>query len=152
MRTITGQLDAYSSSVWRRDEAADLLGFEFAFEKGRLVTKADEVIAKVSPTLNVEEIWPWPEIFRTGKPSVLEDIREGPDFPWRAHLLAQGVITILDRSDADCRPGGGVDRNSIHPKAPVSARRSGIGAGAGQSGDAGDAVDPPLRAKPPCRR
>ena len=95
LRTITEQLDASSSSVWRREGASNLLAFEFAFEKGRLVTNQDEVIARISPTLNVEDVWPWPEIFRTGKPSVLADIREGPDFPWRAHLLAQGVVTIL---------------------------------------------------------
>ncbi len=59
------------------------------------MAKADEVISRISPTLNVEDVWPWPEIFRTGKPSVLADIREGPDFPWRARVLAQGVITIL---------------------------------------------------------
>jgi GAF domain-containing protein len=95
LRTITKQLGAYSSSVWRREGVSGLLAFEFAFEKGRLVTKADDVIARISPTLNVEDVWPWPEIFRTGKPSVLEDIREGPGFPWRARLLAQGVVTIL---------------------------------------------------------
>jgi signal transduction histidine kinase len=95
LRTITGQLDAFSSSVWRREGVSGLLAFEFAFEKGRLVTRADEVIARISPTLNVEDVWPWPEIFRTGKSSVLEDIREGPEFPWRAHLLALGVVTIL---------------------------------------------------------
>jgi signal transduction histidine kinase len=95
LRTITEQLDAFSSSVWRREGVSSLLAFEFAFEKGRLVTKADDVIAKISPTLNVEDVWPWPVIFRTGKPSVLEDIRGGPDFPWRARLLGQGVVTIL---------------------------------------------------------
>ena len=44
LRTITEQLDAHSSSVWRRDEVSGRLAFEFAFEKGRLVTKSDEVI------------------------------------------------------------------------------------------------------------
>ena len=95
LRTITGQLDAFSSSVWRREGVSSLLAFEFAFEKGRLVTRADEGIARISPTLNVENVWPWQEIFHTGKPRVLEDIRGGPDFPWRARLLAQGVVTIL---------------------------------------------------------
>ena len=95
LRTITEQLDAYSSGVWRREGVSTLLAFECAFEKGRLVTSADEVIARISPTLDVQDLWPWPEIFRTGKSSVLGDIREGPEFPWRAHLLAQGVVTIL---------------------------------------------------------
>jgi len=45
--------------------------------------------------LSVEDVWPWPEIFRTGNPCVLEDIRLGPPFPWRERLLAQGIITIL---------------------------------------------------------
>jgi PAS domain S-box-containing protein len=94
LRTVTEQLDAHSSSVWRRVGASGL-AFEFAFEKSGFVTKSDETIAKISPPLNVEDVWPWPEIFRTGRPSVLEDIREGPDFPWRDHLLSQGVITIL---------------------------------------------------------
>jgi signal transduction histidine kinase len=95
LRTITEQLGAFSTSLWRRQRASGLLDFELAFEQGRLVTKSDEFIARISPTLNVENVWPWPEIFRTGKPSVLEDIREGPEFPWRARVLAQGVVTIL---------------------------------------------------------
>jgi PAS domain S-box-containing protein len=95
LQTITEQLNAHSSSVWRRDEAGDRMIFEFAFESGRLVTKSDTVIGAVDPSLPIKDIWPWSEVFRTGKPSVLEDIRQGPVFPWRDHLLAQGVITIL---------------------------------------------------------
>jgi len=95
LRTITEQLNAHSSSVWRRGEAGDRMIFEFAFESGRLVTKPDTVIGTVNPSLPIKDIWPWSEVFRTGKPGVLEDIRQGPIFPWRDHLLAQGVITIL---------------------------------------------------------
>jgi signal transduction histidine kinase len=95
LRTVTAQLAASSSSVWLKDEAADLMVFEFAMEDGKFKTKSEAAIAAVSPSLPVDAIPPWPEIFRTGKPSVLEDIREGPDFPWRAHVLAQGIITIL---------------------------------------------------------
>jgi len=95
LRTITEQLNAHSSSVWRRDDARERMVFEFAFESGRLVTKSETVIGAVNPSLPIKDIWPWSEVFRTGKPSVLEDIRKGPIFPWRDHLLAQGVITIL---------------------------------------------------------
>jgi signal transduction histidine kinase len=95
LRTILSQLDAHSSSVWLRDEASGMMVFEFALEGGRFKTKSEAAMTSISPSLPVDEIWPWPEIFRTGKPSVLEDIREGPDFPWRSHVLAQGVITIL---------------------------------------------------------
>jgi PAS domain S-box-containing protein len=95
LRTITQQLDAHSSSIWLRRENTGLVSFEFAFEEGRLLTSSDAALAKISPVLRVEDVWPWPEVFRTGKPSVLEDIRQGPSFPWRDHVLSLGVITLL---------------------------------------------------------
>jgi len=95
LRTITTQLEAHSCSVWLRNEADGLVVFEFAFENNKLVTKSDAVITAISPSLKVEEVWPWPKVFRTGKPHVLQDIREGPMFPWREHVLSLGVITIL---------------------------------------------------------
>ncbi|HWV99425.1 MAG TPA: GAF domain-containing protein [Candidatus Acidoferrum sp.] len=95
LRTITEQLEAHSSSIWLRNESNGLVNFEFAFEEGKLLTGADAALAKVSPALRIEEVWPWPEVFRTGKPSVLEDIREGSSFPWRDHVRSLGVITIL---------------------------------------------------------
>src|SRR5260370_4467174 len=95
LRTVTEQLEAHSSSIWLRNRGTGLVGFEFAFEKGRLLTKSDAALARISPTLKIEDVWPWPEIFRTGKPSVLEDIREGPSFPWRDHVVSLGVISIL---------------------------------------------------------
>ena len=95
LRTITEQLEAHSSSIWLRNEGTGLVSFEFAFEGGRLLTKSDAALARISPTLKIEDVWPWPEIFRTGKPGVLEDIRQGPSFPWRDHVLSLGVITIL---------------------------------------------------------
>jgi signal transduction histidine kinase/PAS domain-containing protein len=95
LRTITEQLQAHSSSIWLRNENSGLVSFEFAFEQGRLLTSSDAPLAKISPALRIEDVWPWPEIFRTGKPSVLEDIREGPSFPWREHVQSLGVVTIL---------------------------------------------------------
>ena len=95
LRTITQQLEAHSCSVWLKNEAAGLMHFEFAFEEGRLLTKSDAALAKISPALKIEDVRPWKDVFSTGKPSVLEDIREGPSFPWRDHVLSLGVITIL---------------------------------------------------------
>jgi signal transduction histidine kinase len=95
LRTITEQLEAHSSSIWLRNEGTDRVSFEFAFEGGRLLTKSDAALARISATLNIEDVWLWPEIFRTGKPGVLEDIRQGPSFPWRDHVLSLGVISIL---------------------------------------------------------
>jgi PAS domain S-box-containing protein len=75
LRTIISQLDAHSSAVWLRDEATGLVSFESALENGTFATKSDAALAKICPALKVEDVWPWPEIFRTGKPSVMEDIR-----------------------------------------------------------------------------
>ncbi|MGH7969370.1 MAG: GAF domain-containing protein, partial [Limisphaerales bacterium] len=95
LRTIIGQLDAHSTGVWLRNQTTGLINFEFALENGRLLTKSGATLAKISPTLKIEDVWLWPEVFRTGKPGVIADIREGPSFPWRDHVVAMGVITIL---------------------------------------------------------
>jgi PAS domain S-box-containing protein len=95
LRTITQQLEAHSCSIWLRDANTGLVSFEYAFEEGRLLTKSNADLAKITPTLRIEDVWPWPEVFRTGKPSVLGDIREGPSFPWREHVRSLGVVTIL---------------------------------------------------------
>lgn len=95
LRTIIGHLDAHSSAVWLRNEGTGLVTFEFALENGKFATKSDATLAKICPALNVEDVWPWPEVFRTAKPSMMEDIREGPPFPWRDHVLSMGVVSIL---------------------------------------------------------
>ena len=95
LATITEQLGAHSCSVWRRDETSGLVAFEFSYENGRLVTKSDAGAASINRALAIEDVWPWPEVFRTGKPYLLRDIREGLGFPWREHVLALGVVTIL---------------------------------------------------------
>jgi hypothetical protein len=53
-------------------------------------SKSDPVLASVSFSSPVGAIQPWSEVFSSGKPVVLPDIREGPDFPWRSHILGQG--------------------------------------------------------------
>ena len=95
LRALTRQLDAFSCGVWLQNPASGLMDFEFALEREQLKSKSDPLLAAVSPSQPMDGIYPWPEIFRTGKPVALEDIREGPDFPWRSHLLNQGIITIL---------------------------------------------------------
>jgi signal transduction histidine kinase len=95
LRAIIGQLDAHSAAIWLRNQATGLVNFEFVFENGKLLTKSDSALAQISPTLKIGDVWLWPEVFRNGKPSVMEDIREGPSFPWRDHVLALGVVTIL---------------------------------------------------------
>jgi PAS domain S-box-containing protein len=95
LRIITVQFAAHSSSVWRRDEPTGMIGFEFAFEDGRVVTKTDARFAAMDLWLPMEDFWPWPEVFRTGKPSVIEDIRTVPAFPLRDRLLPLGITTVL---------------------------------------------------------
>ncbi len=95
LRTITAQLDACGSSVWLKESTHGDMIFEFALEDHQFKTKTDPHLAALSPVLQVVDVWPWPEVFRTRKPYVLEDIRQGPDFPWRQDMLAKGVITIL---------------------------------------------------------
>lgn len=94
LRTLTDQLEAQSSSVWLKDETGQM-SFAFALEHDQFKTRDDPVLMSVSPTLSVDEVWPWPEVFRTRKAFLLEDIRHGPDFPWRDHVVAQGIISIL---------------------------------------------------------
>src|SRR5438128_9179965 len=86
LRTITEQFGAHSSSVWRRDEPTGMIGFEFAFEDGRAVTKTDRGLVGLVLWLRWEDFWQWPEVFRTAKLSVFEDIRRVPRFPLRAVL------------------------------------------------------------------
>ena len=95
LRTIATQLGAHSCSVWQRDEASGVIDFQFSFEDGKFVTKSDSVLAGISLELPMEEFWPWPAVFRTGKPGLMEDIRELPFFPWQERLISLGVITIL---------------------------------------------------------
>src|SRR5271154_6759513 len=95
LRTITEQFGAHSSSVWCRDHASELIGLEFAFEDGRVVTKDDPRFSGLDRWLPMDNIWPWPEIFRTGKPSLIEDIRTQPSFALRDRLLPMGIVTVL---------------------------------------------------------
>ncbi|PTY07877.1 hypothetical protein DB347_06520 [Opitutaceae bacterium EW11] len=95
MRTITRQWGAHSSSFWRRDTVKDSVCFEFAFEDDRIVTKDAPRFAGMDLQLPMEDFWPWPEVFRTGKASLIEDIRTVRPFALRDRLLPLGIITVL---------------------------------------------------------
>jgi len=69
--------------------------FEYVLEDGKFKSRSDAAFAEMSRSLPEEDALPWPEVFRTGKPFLMEDIREGPSFPRREHLLALGVITVI---------------------------------------------------------
>lgn len=95
LRTLTEQFGADSASVWRRGEPDGMVGLEFAFEDGRVVPKTDPRFAGLDLSLPMEDTWPWPAVFRTGEPSIIEDIRAVPPFALRDRLLPLGVITVL---------------------------------------------------------
>jgi PAS domain S-box-containing protein len=95
MRTVVRQLDAHSSGLWLKNQTTGLMGIEFTIENGQFGTKADSIISAISPPLRIDETGPWQEVFRTAIPVVVEDIRECQEFPWREHLLAQGVLASL---------------------------------------------------------
>ena len=95
LRTMIKQLDAHSSSAWLRDEASGLMNLEFVLEDGEFKTKSDATHTATGVPPSYEGGWPYPELHRDGKLHILEDIREGPDFPWRANLVAKGVLSLL---------------------------------------------------------
>ncbi|MEC5384444.1 PAS domain-containing protein [Uliginosibacterium sp. H3] len=92
---LNEQCGGHSSSVWLRNKVTGVIEFEFAFEDDFVVPKSDVRFAGMSLGLPMEEVWPWPEVFRTGKPSLIEDIREVPPFPLRDRLLDLGIVTVL---------------------------------------------------------
>ncbi len=95
LRTTLEQFAAHSLSVWCRDHSTEMIGLEYAFEGDTLVSKNDVRFAGLSRWLPMEDLWPWPEVFRTGRASLIEDIRSVPPFPLRDRLLPMGIITVL---------------------------------------------------------
>jgi PAS domain S-box-containing protein len=95
LRIITTQFGAHSCSVWCRDRAGEMIGLVYAFEDGGLVPGTDPRFAGLDRWLPMADMWPWPEVFRSGKPSLIEDIRTVPPFPLRDRLLPMGIVTVL---------------------------------------------------------
>lgn len=95
LRIIADQFGAHSVSVWRRDPASGKIRFELAYEDSRVITKADPPFVELDQSLPMEDLWPWPDVFSTGKPSLIEDIRAVPPFALRDRLLPLGIVTVL---------------------------------------------------------
>jgi signal transduction histidine kinase len=95
LRTTSEHFGTHSLSVWCRDHSTGMIGLEYAFEADALVSKSDARFAGLSRWLPMEDLWPWTEVFRTGKASLIEDIRSVPPFPLRDRLLPMGIVTVL---------------------------------------------------------
>jgi GAF domain-containing protein len=117
LRTVTAQFDAHSCSVWLRDQASGLMVFEFAFEDGVFKTKDEAKLAAVSPSLAVEAIPTWAEMFRIQRPVVLEDIRIKPDFSLARASISTRRHYYACRSDGHCRQRRRFNRDSVYAEA-----------------------------------
>lgn len=95
LRTLNEQCGAHSSSVWLRSRTTGVIEFEFAFENDGILMRSDAQFAGMPFALPMDEAWPWPEVFRIGKPSLIKDIREVRPFPLRDRLLDIGIVTVL---------------------------------------------------------
>lgn len=95
LRTLSRQFDAHSMSVWRRDPADGTVGLAYAFEDGYVIPNTDARFAGLDLSLPMDEAYPWPEVFRSGKANVIEDIRAVPSFPLCDRLIPLGIVTVL---------------------------------------------------------
>jgi signal transduction histidine kinase len=95
LQAIAEQFGAHGSSAWCRDDTSGMVGLEFCFEDGRVVTRDDAQFAGMDLWLPMEDLWPRPETFGTSKPSPIEDTLEVPAFPLRDRLLSMGYTTVL---------------------------------------------------------
>ncbi len=93
--SIIRQFGAHSGSVWARDPGSATVTLKFAFEEGQVVHCDDSRFAGLDMRLPMENAWPWPEVFRDGTASVIEDIRDVPSFPLRDRLIPIGIVTVL---------------------------------------------------------
>jgi signal transduction histidine kinase len=95
LRTVIDRLKAHSSTLWLRSGMDGMMEFEFGVENGKFLTKFDDTPYGNGLPLRFGRFYQRPRTLRTEKPYMLEDIREGIDFPWRQHLLDQGVFVTL---------------------------------------------------------
>jgi PAS domain S-box-containing protein len=93
--TMNQQLGSHSCSLWSKVENTGYMNFAFAFENGEVITDADPILSTLSQSLKIEDVWPWPEVFRTGKPYLLKDVAKDSIFPWQQHVLELGIKSIL---------------------------------------------------------
>jgi signal transduction histidine kinase len=95
LRVIAKQTGAHSLSVWCQDEAGVKIELESVYEDDRVITKDDPRFAGIDVSLTIADVWPWPEVFHTGKPSLIQDIRDEPSFGMRDRLLPFGIVSVL---------------------------------------------------------
>ena len=92
---VLRQFGAHSVTIWLRNETAGVLEFEYGLENGKFLTSENDTRYGKSLPLRFGRFYRQQGTFSSEKSYMLEDIREGIDFPWRGYLLDQGVIMTL---------------------------------------------------------
>ena len=95
LRAITSQFQAHSCAVWTRDSETSRIGFECALESGIFIGQNHPKMTGVSPWIPSQSHWPWLNLFRTGRPELIDDVSILPQFDMRDHLMRIGVVSIL---------------------------------------------------------
>lgn len=95
LRTLTGKFDAVGSGVFLWNQTTGLMEVGYVLERGLFKSTADAELAAFFPSMSWHEIPQSRQAFETGRPVVMNDIRQELDFPRRDHLIRQGVITML---------------------------------------------------------
>ncbi|HLB08884.1 MAG TPA: ATP-binding protein [Gemmatimonadaceae bacterium] len=95
LRTIAGQFDAATITVWLTVEGSAFARFNFQFINDRLFTVADapHPAARMSPEAQNNPVWR--QILATKRPEICADIRSNTDVPFRDYNLSLGTVTIL---------------------------------------------------------
>lgn len=106
LQMIGQRLDAYSVSVWLRDESTERPTLRVTFAEGEIMENLNPADPAEQPLYRLEDIPLWHELTRTGKTVVCDDVPADIQFtPHRHYLQAHNISTII------CLPllfGGGV--------------------------------------------
>lgn len=106
LQMIGQRLDAYSVSVWLRDEPTERPTLRVTLAEGEVIENLHPEDSTDGPLYRLQDIPLWHELIQTGKTAVCDDIPGNPQFtPHRQYLDAHNISTII------CLPlsfGGGV--------------------------------------------
>ncbi|MGD0057993.1 MAG: ATP-binding protein [Verrucomicrobiia bacterium] len=106
LQMIGQRLDAYSVSVWLRDEPTERPTLRVTFAEGEIIENLNPADPAERPLYRLEDIPLWHELTRTGRTVVCDDVAASIQFtPHRQYLDAHNISTII------CLPllfGGGV--------------------------------------------
>jgi PAS domain S-box-containing protein len=96
LQMIGQRLDAYSVSVWLRDEPTERPTLRVTFADGEIIDNLQSEDPTERPLYRLQDIPLWHELIQTGKTVVCDDISGNPQFtPHREYLDAHNISTII---------------------------------------------------------